>query len=148
MGDSKGGRGIPGPTRYVASLPGRVVGAEKEDRGRFRAGCGVVLGMNYEILTIIACFAALAAWMLILVRAMTSRLVLEVQNLDASLGSVVEQLVEGMPGILGDAQEPINPFQALIFQFLQGKINAIPQDVPAISVTPVDRDDDGKFSGK
>ena len=104
--------------------------------------------MNYEILTIIACSAALAAWMLILVRAMTSRLVLEVQNLDGSLGSVVEQLVEGIPGILGEAQEPINPLQALIFQFIQGKINAIPQDVPAISVTPVDRDDDGKFSAK
>lgn len=101
--------------------------------------------MNYEILTTIVCSLALGAWGILLVRLTIARLAVPIQNLDQSLVEVVEQIAQGIPG-LGD-QEPINPFQALIMQFIQGKIENMPQDVPA-SVQVLDRDGEGKFSPK
>ncbi len=72
----------------------------------------------------------------------TTRVVMEVKQLDSSLVEVVERIMDG--GILGEAQE-MNPVQMLLAQFIQKKIETMPQDVAV--VTPV-KDESGRFVKK
>ena len=72
----------------------------------------------------------------------TTRVVMEVKQLDSSLVEVVERIMDG--GILGEAQE-MNPIQMLLAQFIQKKIETMPQDVAV--VTPM-KDETGRFVKK
>ena len=72
----------------------------------------------------------------------TTRVVMEVKQLDSSLVEVVEKIMDG--GILGEAQE-MNPVQMLLAQFIQKKIENMPQDLAV--VTPM-QDENGKFVKK
>lgn len=72
----------------------------------------------------------------------TTRVVLEVKQLDSSLVEIVEKIMEG--GIGGIAPE-MNPVQMLLAQFIQKKIETMPQDVAV--VTPI-QDESGRFVKK
>ena len=72
----------------------------------------------------------------------TTRVVMELKQLDESLVEIVSNLMDG--GILGEAQE-MNPIQMLLAQFIQKKIETMPQDVAV--VTPV-KDESGRFVKK
>lgn len=98
--------------------------------------------MVLEIAVIIGCSAFLGLWSFILTRSMATRLVLEVRKLDESLVEVVERIME--TGIGSGAGE-LNPVQMLLAQFIQKKIETMPQDVAV--VTPM-KDESGKFVKK
>jgi hypothetical protein len=92
------------------------------------------------VIIVVSLFSILAQFKLIQIA--TTRMVLEVKQLDSSLVEVVEKIMEG--GIGGVAQE-MNPMQMLLAQFIQKKIETMPQDVAV--VTPV-QDESGKFVKK
>jgi len=72
----------------------------------------------------------------------TTRVVLEVKQLDSSLVEIVERIMEG--GIGGAAQE-MNPMQMLLAQFIQKKIETMPQDVAVVTAV---QDESGRFVKK
>lgn len=98
--------------------------------------------MVLEIAVIIGCSALLGLWSFILTRSLATRLVMEVRTLDESLVEVVEKIMDG--GIESVAGE-MNPIQMLLAQFIQKKIETMPQDVAV--VTPV-KDESGRFVKK
>jgi Na+/proline symporter len=116
---------------------------KKKKKGECLGASWVGIGnMVLEIATIIGCTALLGLWNFILTRSMATRLVMEVRSLDKSLVEIVEKLMDS--GIAAGAGE-LNPVQMLLAQFIQKKIETMPQDVAV--VTPM-KDDSGKFVKK
>jgi len=121
---------------------------KKKKKNHFQNAYGPVLGRR--------CVTSIEFWLLVgviiivsivsilaqfkLTQIATTRVVLEVKQLDSSLVEVVEKLMDG--GILEQAQD-MNPVQMLLAQFIQKKIESMPQDVAV--VTPV-QDESGKFT--
>jgi hypothetical protein len=91
------------------------------------------------IATIVVCSGMLAVWNWILTRAITSRIVMQVKELDSSIVTIVDNMMNGEINIQG---EQMNPFQILLYQFVEKKLNQIPTDVAV--VTPI-RDETGKY---
>jgi len=60
-----------------------------------------------------------------------------VNQLDKNMGDVVSSLLEGE--LIG-SMEQVNPFQALISQFIQSKFDSMPKDLAVI-----EKDPQGKF---
>jgi hypothetical protein len=75
----------------------------------------------------------------------TTRLVMEVKNLDQAMVEIVEKL---MNGDLLSNMEPINPFQALLAQFLQKKIDDMPRDLAVVSNVGPEKNELGQFVKK
>tara|TARA_R100001463_G_scaffold72181_1_gene126086 strand:+ start:1114 stop:1428 length:315 start_codon:yes stop_codon:yes gene_type:complete len=98
--------------------------------------------MYLEIAVILLCTSLLAVWNFILIRSLATRLVLEVQALNESLGSVVERILGGE--MLSNI-EPINPIQALLANFIQQKIDTMPQSVAVVKDMTPEKDDLGRF---
>jgi len=92
------------------------------------------------VIIVVSLFSILAQFKLTQIA--TTRVVLEVKQLDSSLVEVVERIMEG--GVFGETQE-LNPIQMLVAQFIQKKIETMPQDVAV--VTPV-QDESGRFVKK
>ncbi len=103
----------------------------------FYGRVGVGLGMNYlEVAILAACLTTLAfsIWqtrVLGLIIRNTAR------DLDGSLASALQNVVSELP--IGDF-EPPNPFQQVLAQILQEKMN------PPIVAKAIERDESGKFS--
>jgi hypothetical protein len=92
------------------------------------------------VIIVVSLFSILAQFKLTQIA--TTRVVLEVKQLDSSLVEVVERIMEG--GVFGETQE-LNPIQMLVAQFIQKKIETMPHDVAV--VTPV-QDEAGRFVKK
>ena len=75
----------------------------------------------------------------------TTRLVMEVKNLDQALVEIVEKIMNG--DMLSNI-EPINPFQALLAQFIQKKMDEMPRDLAVVSDLTPEKDELGRFVKK
>jgi len=98
--------------------------------------------MYVEIAVILLCTILLAVWNFILTRSLATRVVLEVQALNQALGDVVERILGGE--MLGNI-EPMNPIQALLANFIQQKIDTMPQSVAVVKDLTPEKDDQGRF---
>jgi len=98
--------------------------------------------MYVEIAIILLCTTLLAVWNFILTRSLATRVVLEVQALNQALGDVVERILGGE--MLGNI-EPMNPIQALLANFIQQKIDTMPQSVAVVKDLTPEKDDQGRF---
>jgi len=98
--------------------------------------------MYVEIAVILLCTTLLAVWNFILTRSLATRVVLEVQALNEALGNVVERILGGE--MLGNI-EPMNPIQALLANFIQQKIDTMPQSVAVVKDLTPEKDDQGRF---
>jgi len=98
--------------------------------------------MYVEIAIILLCTTLLAVWNFILTRSLATRVVLEVQALNEALGNVVERILGGE--MLGNI-EPMNPIQALLANFIQQKIDTMPQSVAVVKDLTPEKDDQGRF---
>jgi len=98
--------------------------------------------MYVEIAIILLCTTLLAVWNFILIRSLATRVVLEVQALNEALGNVVERILGGE--MLGNI-EPMNPIQALLANFIQQKIDTMPQSVAVVKDLTPEKDDQGRF---
>ena len=126
----------------MVSLPGRVGRRQKEDRGRFRAGCGPHPGMNYAELVIIALLLLSIGVQVLLARSLAGIFRQGVDHLDASLAAAIQETVSNLPAIAGEAfQEPPNPLQQLLVQYLGERMKP-----PTLEVKEITRDEGGKFA--
>lgn len=75
----------------------------------------------------------------------TTRLVMEVKNLDQAMVEIVEKLMNG--DLLSNI-EPINPFQALLAQFLQKKLDEMPRDMAVVTNVTPEKNELGQFVKK
>jgi len=98
--------------------------------------------MYVEIVVILVCTVLLGVWNFILTRSIATRLVMEIKALDSSLVDIVQKIMGG--DLMGNI-EPMNPIQAIVAQFIQSKIQNMPQDIAV--VTPV-KNELGQFVGK
>ena len=98
--------------------------------------------MYVEIAIILLCTTLLAVWNFILTRSLATRVVVEVQALNEALGNVVERILGGE--MLGNI-EPMNPIQALLANFIQQKIDTMPQSVAVVKDLTPEKDDQGRF---
>lgn len=75
----------------------------------------------------------------------TTRLVMEVKNLDQALVEIVERIMNG--DMLAN-MEPVNPIQALLAQFLQKKIDDMPRDLAVVTNVGPEKNELGQFVKK
>ena len=110
--------------------------------GRFN-----VLNMELVILTglLMVQMALIILAQFKLTQIATTRLVMEVKNLDQAMVEIVEKL---MNGDLLSNMEPINPFQALLAQFLQKKIDDMPREMAVVSNVVQEKNELGQFVKK
>ena len=101
--------------------------------------------MYPEIAVMLICSSLLAVWSFILTRSIATRIVLEIKNLDSSLVEIVERIMGG--DLLGNI-EPMNPIQALLAQFIQTKIESMPQSVAVVKDMTPEKDEFGRFVSK
>ena len=81
---------------------------------------------------------------ILLSRALIRHANAQFSTLDTNLATSLKNLVENLPEMLVDLPEiePPNPFQALLMQIVQEKMN------PQVKVTEVNQGPDGKFISK
>lgn len=94
--------------------------------------------------TVLLTFFASIIVHIILTRALIRHGNAQFATLDSNLATSLKNLVENLPEMLGDLPdiEPPNPFQALLMQIVQEKMN------PQVKVTEVTQGSDGKFIKK
>ena len=96
--------------------------------------------MYAEIAALIACTGFLAWWTRKLAQESALALIQEVKNLDENLATVIERVLEGLPGGSAQAQ---NPLHAIIAQVFQAKMS---QEGNSPDVTVIEKDALGKFT--
>jgi len=101
--------------------------------------------MYVEIAVMLLCTTLLAVWSFILTRSIATRIVMEIKNLDSSLVEIVEKIMGG--DLLGNI-EPMNPFQALLANFIQQKIDSMPRDLAVVTNITPEKDEMGRFTKK
>ncbi len=98
--------------------------------------------MNYAELVIIALLVLSIGIQVLLARSLAGIFRQGVGHLDESLAAAIQETVSNLPAIAGEAfQEPPNPIQALLAQYLGERLKP-----PAIQVKEITRDEGGKFA--
>lgn len=106
------------------------------------AGSRLGESMNPLDIVIIALILVSLAAQLFLARSIVDIVRQGIAHLDESLAKALQETMASLPGIAADSfQEPPNPIQALLAQYLGERLKP-----PSLEVKEITRSDDGKFA--
>jgi hypothetical protein len=103
--------------------------------------------MNIEIIVIIALICLNIGLTIVSTRLLTRNIAISVMNMDENLAEAIKVTIENLPEALRNQYltdiDPPNPFQALIAQFMERKIEDLANPKGVIEVK---KGEDGKFT--